>query len=89
MKHNAICTDAVETDETQGFQPETTCALEIYAPYSVFALLRSPLFRRSPRGDLGNFDSILTTYVKHEKQHVQQFWERHFLGKPKILLDAN
>jgi hypothetical protein len=55
--------------------------------YSIFSLLRSPLFRRSPHGDL-NFDNMLTMYFKIYKTHLQQIQEYHFLRNKTHLRGA-
>jgi hypothetical protein len=36
------------------------CQKRLTRDYSMFSLLRSPLFRRTPHGDLSNFDQTLT-----------------------------
>jgi hypothetical protein len=63
----------------KGFVPASKkCLL-----YSIFSLLRSLLFRRSPHGDLSNFDPLLTKYVNNDNIHVQTNWEHHLLIKTK------
>ena len=52
--------------------------------YSIFSLLRSPLFRRVPHADLSIFGKILTNYVTNHKIHVENFQEHHFLRINKI-----
>ena len=61
--------------------PSEILLLDFPLWYSIFALLRSLLFRRSPYVDLNSFDNILTKYVKHDNIHVGSVPERHFITK--------
>ena len=57
--------------------------------YSIFSLLRSPLFRRFPHGDLSNFDKILTTSVNNDKIHVEASQGRHVVFFLSLYISKN